>query len=102
MAHHHAPLKQRLLGIQEHSPFHSALLLVLLAIELHFHLESWTQMYIHGLMTESRSGSFLKKTETHTYTETRTMSSMFLEAREQATLVKEAAIGGNYGLTEEV
>lgn len=83
MAHRHAPLKQRLLGIQEHGPFHSALLLVLLAIELHFHLESWTQTYIHGLRPVAAA---------HTSTETRTMSSMFLE---QATLVKEAAVGGN-------
>lgn len=52
VAHRHAPVEHRLLGIQEQSPLHRTLLLVLVAIELHLHLEVWneqrTQVSIHG------------------------------------------------------
>lgn len=41
LAHRHPPLKQGLLGVQEQSPFHGALLLVLVTVELDLHLDLW-------------------------------------------------------------
>lgn len=57
VAHYHPSLEHRLLGIQEQSPLHWTLLLVLVTIELHLHLEVWNkqqatsaQVSIHDTM----------------------------------------------------
>lgn len=71
MAHRHPPSKQGLLGIQEQSPFHCALLLVLLTIELYFHLEIWNMQdtNVHSWHDDcgSHNGGFKKEKSPYTH-----------------------------------
>ena len=77
MVHSHTLLEQGLLGIQEQSPLHCTLLLVLLTIELHLHLEIWntsyTQVSIHGVMNVLESHDDRLKKDPHKYSKVHTM-----------------------------
>ncbi|TNN54145.1 hypothetical protein EYF80_035653 [Liparis tanakae] len=59
MAHAHTPPERGLLGVQEQSPPHRSLLLVLITIQLHLHLENASVLLDKLTNTHQETGTLL-------------------------------------------